>query len=410
MPSSLRVRRLCVSAAQRPLLADVDLDLPAVGVTWLVGPVAAGKSTLLRTLAGVFDDKPGMTVNGLVDDVGRRPRLVVQNAGTLLQPPLHAIAAALPERDALAARAARELASVALLEAGLGELMESRQAVAELPLDERRLIAIIQAAATEPSVLLLDEPTASLDEAGRARVLVVLGKLALRCSLLVATHNQGDLRALPGRVVLLAGGRIVERGSSASFLMNPASPEGAAFVRTGSCPTPSLEHQARESVRDHGAAASIKWIVPERLAGSPRPGLLRDVETDLEALAAAGATTLVCLEEAVPYDLALLRAFGVTHLHAPIRDMEAGSPGQLHELAESLRARIEGGATVVVHCRAGLGRTGMVLAAILICGGETFAGALGRVRRIEARFIQSEPQMEALQALEEFVRARRSMA
>lgn len=269
-------------------------------MTWLVGPVAAGKSTLLRALAGVFDEKPGMRVTGRVDDRGRRPQLVAQHAATLLQSPLHAVTTTLPFRDALAGNAARELATVALLEAGLGELMESRQAVAELSIGDRRLITIVQAATTEPSVLLVDEPTASLDEAERARVLAVLGKLSLRCSLLVASHNQTDLRALPGGVIFLAGGRVLERAPSELFLSRPGTPEGASFVRTGGCATSSLEETARETKRDRSASASIRWVVPERLAGTPRPGLLRDIEVDLQALIDAGFTTLVCLEERLP--------------------------------------------------------------------------------------------------------------
>ncbi len=407
MSSSLRVRGLAVTTPHRPLLADVDLELPSVGITWLVGPVAAGKSTLLRTLAGVFDGKPGVKVEGEVDyiaaagDATRRPRLVAQQTTTLLQSPRSALATSISERGAPTTAAARELAEVALIEAGLGALVGSSRPIAELSVCERRLIAIAQAACDDPPVILIDEPTANLAAEEGRLVVAMLAKLAQRCALLVVTHDQGNLRDLPGALLFLAGGRIVERSTSSAFLAAPATTYGEDFAHTGGCAAPSLLTQT--ATKERPPAGWIKWIIPERLAGTPRPGLLRSLECDLEALQDAGVSTILCLEEQLPYEPALMRAYGFDLLHAPIADMCAAPAAELEELSHEIAARIARGACVVVHCRAGLGRTGTILAATLVTRGISAAEALGEIRRVEPRFVQSSAQLDALLDLERLV-------
>lgn len=395
---ALLVDRLSVSVAGRPLLADISFELPTTGLTWLVGPVASGKTTLLRAIAGMFAATSNVDVGGLVD-AARPARLVGLQPDALLLSPVAAVSAAVHARGSRSVIETQELAAFALTEVGLGTLRDLATPVAELPLHQRRLIAVAQAVASEAGVIMLDEPTAGLGEAPRSLVLRVIEQLALRFALMVVSHNQNDLRAVPGALLFLAGGRILERGDSQTFLEAPVSTDAQRFVASGGCATPSLAMEsAKERVR-RTASTWIKWVMPDRLAGTRRPGLLRDLDVDLEALHEAGFSVLVCLEERVPYDLEVVRAFGFEFIHVPIADMQAPSVEALGATAALVKERVERGSRVLVHCRAGLGRTGTVLAAVLVMGGLDVADAIREIRRTEPRFIQSDAQLAAVHGL-----------
>ena len=68
------------------------------------------------------------------------------------------------------------------------------------------------------------------------------------------------------------------------------------------------------------------------------------------------------------------------------------------------------GASVAIHCRAGLGRTGTLLAAVLIYEGFAALDAIERVRRVQPRFVQSQSQAEFLERFERFIRSGRHLA
>ena len=202
-------------------LADLSFEVKPTELAVLVGPVGAGKSTLLRLVTG--EERPTRgTV--LVDgtEVGtlrarglarlRRSLGVVCQDGHLL-----------PDRTALGnltfvLRAlgtgwaeARERALATLVEVGLGS---ARNALPhELAVGERRRVLLARALATRPRLLLADEPTAMLDAPASAMVGMLLRSLPLRgTTCLVATQSIELARALDGRVLQLAAGRLRPEG------------------------------------------------------------------------------------------------------------------------------------------------------------------------------------------------------
>ncbi len=137
----------------------------------------------------------------------------------------------------------------------------------------------------------------------------------------------------------------------------------------------------------------------ESLFGAPWD---RDLEKDLEAVQAWGATTLVTLLEDHEFDeltVAQLRtrpeALGLDWIHLPIRDVS--TPATEFEAAWSwagllLRERLRAGARVVVHCRGGLGRAGLVAARLLVEMGESPESAIDRVRAARKGAIETSAQ------------------
>lgn len=141
------------------------------------------------------------------------------------------------------------------------------------------------------------------------------------------------------------------------------------------------------------------WLVPGRLAGAPQPGVVQSMDFDLKALRGCGVTVLITLTESdLPQEP--LQRHGLRNLHLPVRDHESPTVAQIQMLLARMSAMLRAGEVLAVHCLAGLGRTGTVLAAWLVREGLTADEALRRVRLIDAQYVQSQAQEDLLYAYE----------
>ncbi|HEY8504425.1 MAG TPA: dual specificity protein phosphatase family protein, partial [Gemmataceae bacterium] len=89
---------------------------------------------------------------------------------------------------------------------------------------------------------------------------------------------------------------------------------------------------------------------------------------------------------------------GLLVVHVPVPDMEAPTPEQLARCVSAIRKANEAGMGVAVHCTAGLGRTGSILAAYLVSKGLSAEEAMTQVRELRPGSIETEAQEEAIQA------------
>lgn len=418
----LQLHGFGVAFGERVVLSAVDLHIAERQTLVLLGPSGSGKSTLLRTLAGFNDASPALRTWGRAAYLGcalddaERPALVVQSARLLLSSVLSNIVQGFPGRARLTLPQQRELALRLVQRAGLHELIAQFDApAAELPLALQRHLALLRLAAAGPQLICLDEPTTGLSDADAQRLLAHIRAEGQRHALLVVLHNQVHARALGGTVALLAGGVIQESAPSAEFFAAPRSSAGRAFVTTGSCAVASpgadpatldpqaeapaaLPPEAHGYVSDAFGPRGFLWLKKGRLAGTPRPGIVHDLDYDLKALVRVGVTTLVSLT-CTPPDSAAYAAAGIANLWFPIPDMTAPSLEQAQDICRQIEQLLAQGAVVAIHCRAGLGRTGTLLACCLIWEGLPALDALDAVRRIEPRWVQSDVQ---LRFLEEF--------
>ena len=426
----LSLRDFGVAFGDRVVLNAVNLEIEGPGVLVLMGPVGTGKSTLLRTIAGINQAVPSFRTWGEANYAGaplggeRTPVLVAQNARLLMSSVLENIVSDLPGRGHLNSATKREMGTRLLMEAGLESLLDSldRPAV-ELSLAVQRHLAIARTAASDPLLLCVDEPTANLEWKDSLPLLHFLREQGKRRAVIAVSHNQQDALELGGRTALLAGGAVQSCAPVQQFFDTPASPVAADFVRTGSCCLPSpgarpedvdesmlpllpvLPEAATHYVRESLGPRGFLWLKKGLLAGTPRPGIVQDIEYDLEALKRVGVTTLVSLTTQ-PVDPALLERYGIQGLWMPIKDMHPPGVAEAEQMCRQVAGLMSNGHVVAYHCRAGLGRTGTMLASHLIMEGQSAVQALESVRRIEHRWVQSDEQVRFLERFSETLSSR----
>jgi len=220
---------VAVTIRNTPILDGVSLTLAPGPPTILVGPNGAGKTTLLRLAMGLLQPSRGRTTwGGRADASATRRAIVFQRPVMLRRSAAGNIRYALKAAGvARAARAARTVELLALV--GLGGLGD--RPARKLSGGEQQRLALARALAKEPQVLLLDEPTASLDPAATKAVEDVIRTAAHRgIKVVMATHDLGEARRLAGDVVLMHRGRVVEIADAATFFSNAATPEARRFI------------------------------------------------------------------------------------------------------------------------------------------------------------------------------------
>lgn len=123
---------------------------------------------------------------------------------------------------------------------------------------------------------------------------------------------------------------------------------------------------------------NFSFVIEGKLAGMARPGRSRPLEDDLEFLKVRGIGAIVSVTER-PLDEGLVRSLGLRYLHLPVPDYGAPTIEQIEEFLAFMEAADSDGA-VVVHCYAGQGRTGSILACALVHHGMSAEEAIRAVR------------------------------
>jgi molybdate transport system ATP-binding protein len=218
---------------------DVHLAAERGDVVAVIGPNGAGKSTLVRAIAGVvgLDDGrvvcDGETWDGPGTQVeARRRRVGVVFQDGLLFPHLSALdnVAYGPRSRGVRRRDAQAAARGWLDRLGVGDLAERRPG--RLSGGQAQRVAIARALATEPRLLLLDEPLSSLDVgvAMALRVELVHHLAAFGGVTLLVTHDALDALTVANRVLVIDDGRVAQTGTPQEVARRPATEHVARLV------------------------------------------------------------------------------------------------------------------------------------------------------------------------------------
>jgi polar amino acid transport system ATP-binding protein len=239
----LSVNDLRLSRGARQVLRGVSFDADRGELVALMGLSGGGKTTILRAIAALEPfDSGTIEIGGVALGAGANPRPTVRElrkqVGMVFQ--LHYLFEHLtalenvtlaPTHVAHVAHTDADVRAMALLDS-LGVAHRRKAYPRELSGGEAQRIAIARSMAMDPPLLMLDEPTASLDPARRYELGETLTELRREGrTLLVTTHDDDFARDFATRVIILAEGEIVEHGDPREVLTNPQHPATKALLQ-----------------------------------------------------------------------------------------------------------------------------------------------------------------------------------
>lgn len=222
--------------SSRPAISDVSLEVFHGAAVGIVGESGSGKSTLARMLAGAIEPTAGsVLVAGRPwaqvsrrDPLRKSVQMIFQDPYSSLNPSmtgLETVAEVFHVWGEGNRNDGRDSARRLLEEVGISERVQSRRPL-ELSGGQRQRVAIARSLACEPSLLIADEPTSSLDVSVQANILNLLRELreARGLSLILVSHDLSVVRHMTDEVLVIYSGKVVERGATSTILDVPHHP------------------------------------------------------------------------------------------------------------------------------------------------------------------------------------------
>ncbi|KQV39392.1 MULTISPECIES: amino acid ABC transporter ATP-binding protein [unclassified Rhizobium] len=240
----VRVSNLGKSFGTHKVLEGINLTVRSGEVLAIIGPSGSGKSTLLRclnqlepqtegiiTLAGITLDAAKPASKKQLNDLRRAAGMVFQSFN--LFPHLTVLQnVSLPQQRVLGrTKADADTRSRALLER-VGLANKADHYPVRCSGGQQQRIAIARALALDPKIMLFDEPTSALDPELGLEVLAVMKELAeAGMTMIVVTHEMHFAETVSNRVMIMADGRVLEEGPSASVMRDPQTERAKRFLQ-----------------------------------------------------------------------------------------------------------------------------------------------------------------------------------
>jgi phosphate transport system ATP-binding protein len=245
----IRTEKLTAYFGSSAAIKNVSIDFHDRSVTAIIGPSGCGKSTLLRCLNRMHETVPTARVEGSVYLHGidiyspdASATALRRHIGMVFQRPTpfptmsirKNVAAGLrvSARKDLEALPFDEIIEEALTRAALWDEVKDRldKSAMELSGGQQQRLCIARALATRPRVLLLDEPTASLDPLSTQRVEELVYELRAGIGVVIVTHNMQQAARVSDRAAFLLGGDLIEAAPTSTLFTSPADKRTEDYI------------------------------------------------------------------------------------------------------------------------------------------------------------------------------------
>lgn len=226
----IRLDNIHLKIKNKHLIKGVSLRLSERGISIILGHNGAGKSLLLRLIHGLISPTQGTVYwdNCAIEKVRHTQAMLFQSPVLLRRSTFANVIYPLQKRR-MNKKLATQKATAALERVGLSHLHQ--QPARTLSGGEQQRIALARALCLEPKLLLLDEPSASLDPSATAIIEQLIGDIANQgCKIIMTTHDLGQARRLASDISFLHAGRLSEQSAAEAFFQRPQSAAGQAYL------------------------------------------------------------------------------------------------------------------------------------------------------------------------------------
>ncbi len=232
----IKVKNLKVSFDEQEILHSVNLEFGANRISTLLGPTGCGKTTLLRTMNRLNDRVAGFKYDGQIELDGediygdiRNVRDVRRRIGMVFQRP-NPFPQSIKENIAIGLRAHHLVnkfqidgeVEFQLKQVGLWDAVKDKLNASPFGLSggQQQLLCLARTLAVKPEVILLDEPTSSLDPISTQRVEDLIVALKNQVTIIMVTHNVQQAARISDYIVFLYAGEVVEANIATEMLVN----------------------------------------------------------------------------------------------------------------------------------------------------------------------------------------------
>ena len=248
--SAVQLKKFSAYYGENCIVSDITLDLPNAGVTCLIGPSGTGKSTVLRWLNRINEETESASFSGEISILGsdimtgypdvtklrRRVGMVFQQPCVFPCSIFDNMTIGL-RGDKRSKAEIRALVEESLKSAALWKEVAHRleDPASKLSLGQQQRLCIARTLALKPDILLLDEPTASIDPVSSRAIEDLVIELGQTMSVIMVTHNIAQTKRIADHVIFLCDGKIVEQGPRSHMFSMRSSEKTRTYITEEFC-------------------------------------------------------------------------------------------------------------------------------------------------------------------------------
>lgn len=245
--TAIQIRNVNFAYGSKQVLHDVTLDIPDRQVTAFIGPSGCGKSTLIRCINRINDRIPGahvtagsIHIHGIdihrgdlnLQELRRRVGMVFQKYNPFAKSIYNNVVYGLRIAGVTKRCELDEAAEKALTNAALWDEVKDRLHTSAFGLSggQQQRLCIARVIATEPDIVLMDEPCAALDPLATLKIEELITELKKKFTIVIVTHNMSQASRCSDRTAFMYLGKLIEYGNTMQIFENPKDSQTEGYI------------------------------------------------------------------------------------------------------------------------------------------------------------------------------------
>ncbi|MFN4872897.1 MAG: phosphate ABC transporter ATP-binding protein PstB [Akkermansiaceae bacterium] len=245
--TAVQIQGVNFSYGSKQVLHDVTMDIPTKQVTAFIGPSGCGKSTLIRCINRINDRIPNARITSgsirvhdidihrpdiNMNELRRRVGMVFQKYNPFAKSIYENVVYGLRIAGVSKRSELDEAAEKALTSAALWNEVKDRLNTSAFGLSggQQQRLCIARVIATEPDIVLMDEPCAALDPLATLKIEELIHELKQNYTIVIVTHNMSQATRCSDRTAFMYLGNLIEYGDTMQIFENPSNPQTEAYI------------------------------------------------------------------------------------------------------------------------------------------------------------------------------------